>query len=58
MIDYSEGYLALKRLVDEVWDAILEQRYGDARALCDQIVVEARLTKAQVGAQTRGHEHD
>lgn len=58
MIDYSEGYLALKRLVDEVWEAILEHRYGDARALCDQIVVEARLTKAQIGVQTRGPDHD
>ena len=53
MIDYSEGYTELKRLVDEVWKAMVDQRFSDARALCDQIVVEARITKAQIGAQTR-----
>lgn len=53
MIDYAEGYTELKRLVDAVWQAMIDQRFSDARALCDQIVVEARLTKAQIGAQTR-----
>jgi hypothetical protein len=51
MVDYSEGYLELKRLVDEAWRLILEQRFAEARALCDEIVVTARLTKAQIGAQ-------
>lgn len=53
MIDYAEGYTELKRLVDDVWKAMVDQRFSDARALCDQIVVEARITKAQIGAQTR-----
>lgn len=48
MIDYSESYLAMKRLVEDVWDAVLEKRYADARGLCDQIVVEARITKGQI----------
>jgi hypothetical protein len=51
MVDYSEGYLKIKQLVDQVWQLILEQRFAEARALCDEIVVEARLTKAQIGAQ-------
>jgi hypothetical protein len=51
MVDYSQGYLELKRLVDEVWKLIQENKFGEARALCDEIVVTARLTKAQIGAQ-------
>lgn len=51
MNDYSEGYLGMKRLVDQVWQLIIEHRFAEARALCDEIVVEARLTKAQIGAQ-------
>ena len=51
MVDYSEGYLNMKRLVDEVWKLILTNKFSEARALCDKIVVEARLTKAQIGVQ-------
>ena len=51
MNDYSQGYLEMKRLVDEVWKLILENKFSEARALCDKIVVEARLTKAQIGVQ-------
>ena len=56
MIDYSEGYLELKRLVDDVWQALLEQRYADARELCSDMVVTARLTRAQIGAQFTPHD--
>lgn len=51
MIDYAEGHHQLKKLVDQVWQLLLEQRFAEARALCDEIVVEARLTKAQIGVQ-------
>jgi hypothetical protein len=51
VVDYSGPYLELKRLVDAVWQAVLEQRFDDARALCDLAVVEARLMKAQIGVQ-------
>ena len=51
VVDYSGPYLALKRLVEEVWQAVLEQRFDDARAMCDLAVVEARLMKAQIGVQ-------
>ena len=59
MNDYSEGYLEMKRRVDEVWQLILENRFSEARLACDAIVVEARLTKAMIGAQhpkETGHE--
>tara|TARA_R110000868_G_scaffold86778_3_gene243271 strand:- start:377 stop:556 length:180 start_codon:yes stop_codon:yes gene_type:complete len=51
MIDYSEGYLNLKKLVADLWDALNHGDPGQARVICDCIVVEARLTKAQIGAQ-------
>jgi len=51
MIDYSEGYLNLKRFVFELYEAMQHNNSTLAREICDQIVVEARLTKAQIGAQ-------
>jgi hypothetical protein len=51
MIDYSEGYLNLKRLVSDFWDAVLTNDTELAKTICDCIVVEARLTKAQLGVQ-------
>lgn len=51
VVDYSGPYLELKRLVDAIWQAVLEQRFDEARALCDLAVVEARLMKAQIGVQ-------
>ena len=51
MIDYSEGYLNLKKLIDDLWNAMLRDEAGQARVICDCIVVEARLTKAKIGAQ-------
>jgi soluble cytochrome b562 len=54
MVDYSEGYLELKQLVDKAWQLILDQKFAEARALCDEIVVTARLTKAQIGVQHDG----
>ena len=51
MNDYSQGSLDMKRLVDEGWQLILENKFSEARALCDEIVVTARLTKAQIGVQ-------
>lgn len=52
MIDYSEGYLNLKKLVADLWEAMNNGESGQARVICDCIVVEARLTKAKIGAQT------
>jgi hypothetical protein len=52
MTDYSEGYLNLKKLVGDLWEALNNGEHGQARVICDCIVVEARLTKAQIGAQT------
>lgn len=51
MIDWAEGHHVMKQLVSELYDAMLWHRTEEAKALCDRIVVEARLTKAQIGAQ-------
>lgn len=55
MIDYSEGYLLLQSLVKELYSACLKQNYAEARALCDQIVVNARMTRAQLSLQEKEH---
>lgn len=41
----------MKRQVDLVWKLLLEGRFAEARAACDMVVVEARMTKAKIGAQ-------
>jgi hypothetical protein len=51
MTDYSEGYLNLKTLVADLWAALMNNDLGQARVICDCIVVEARVTKAQIGVQ-------
>ncbi len=51
MIDYSEGHLLMKRLVHELYEACIGQEYSKARELCDQIVVTARMTRAQITIQ-------
>jgi hypothetical protein len=52
VVDYSGPYLELKRLVDAVWQAVMEQRFDEARVMCDLAVVETRLLKAQIGVQS------
>ena len=47
VVDYSEGYLNLKRMVDEIWQAIMENDM-----ICAATVVEARLLRHQIGIQS------
>lgn len=54
VVDYSEGYLNLKRMVDEIWQAIMENDMTRARDLCAATVVEARLLRHQIGIQSEG----
>jgi hypothetical protein len=51
VVDYSQLHLQLKAGVDAIWRAILEQRFSDARAMCDEMVVQSRLLKAQIAVQ-------
>ena len=53
MIDYSEGCTEMKRLADAIWQAMLDHKPLEAKELCNEIVVMARLTKAQIAVQTR-----
>jgi hypothetical protein len=52
VVDYSEGYLNLKRMVDEIWQAILDNDTTRARDICAATVVEARLLRHQIGLQS------
>ena len=51
MVDYSEGYLNLKRMVDDIWRAIMENDFNQARDLCAAATVEARLLRHQLAIQ-------
>lgn len=53
MIDYSEGCTEIKRISEAIWQAVLDERFVEARELCNELVVMARLTKAQIALQTR-----
>ena len=53
MIDYSEGCTQMKRLAEAIWQAMLDHNPLEAKELCDELVVTARLTKAQITIQTR-----
>jgi len=52
VVDYSEGYLNLKRMVDDIWRAIMENDTARARELCSAATVEARLLRHQLGLQS------
>lgn len=51
MVDYSEGILNLKKLVDSLHRTLLERDPMAARDMCAQIVAEARLVDKQVVLQ-------
>jgi len=57
VVDYSEGYLNLKRMVDEIWQAIMDNDMERARDICAATVVEARLLRHQIGLQSESR-HD
>ena len=51
MVDYSEGYLNLKQIVDEIWEAMMANDPIRASDQCAAVVVEARLLRHQIGIQ-------
>ena len=51
MVDYSEGYLKLKRMVEDLWLATNERDFMRARELCSDIAVEARMLRNQLVLQ-------
>lgn len=51
MVDYSEGILTLKGLVDSLHRMLLERDPMGARDVCAQIVAEARLVDKQIVVQ-------
>lgn len=52
MVDYSEGYINLKQMVDRIWIAIMDNDMARARELCTAATTEARLLGHQIGLQS------
>jgi hypothetical protein len=48
MIDYSEGYLALKKHLDDMWKATLTQDWQTAMTCCLSIQSLATLTSMKM----------
>jgi hypothetical protein len=48
MIDWAEGHHAMKQLVQELYEVMLKNDNAKARDICQQIIVEARLTRAMI----------
>lgn len=57
MIDWAEGQHKLKALTKELYEVMLSGQFDKARQICDEIIVEARLTRAMIGVQ-QGERHD
>ena len=58
MVDYSEGYLNLKRMVDQIWQAIMDDDMPRAKELCISATAEARLLHHQIGLQSDAQRKD
>lgn len=52
MIDWAEGHHVLKQLTNKLYEAMLSGQFEKARHICDEMIIEARLTKAKIGAQS------
>ena len=52
MIDWAEGHHTLKDLTKQMYEEMLKGNFKKAIELCDQIVVEARVTKAKIIVQS------
>jgi hypothetical protein len=51
MIDWAEGHHTMRDLLKDLYNTMLANDTDEAREICDEIVVIARLTKAQIGVQ-------
>ena len=52
MIDWAEGHHKIKALTQQLYEAMLCGQFEKARKICDEMIIEARLTKAKIGAQS------
>lgn len=50
MIDWAEGHHKINALAKKLYEEMLTGNFKKAIQTCDEIVVEARLTKARIGA--------
>ena len=59
MIDWIEGHITLNKMMKDLYAAMLVGDFKKATEICDEMIVEARLTKAKIGAQNEAlHRHE
>jgi len=51
MIDWVEGHQKVRELTGKMYEAMLVGDFQKAIEICDEMIVEVRLTRAQIGAQ-------
>ena len=51
MIDWIEGHITLNKMMKDLYAAMLVGNFKKATEICDEMIVETRLTRAQIGAQ-------
>lgn len=51
MIDWVEGHQKLRSLTAKMYEAMIIGDFKRAIEICDEMIVEVRLTRAQIGAQ-------
>lgn len=53
MVDWVEGHLRMMKLVKEFYEAMLWGETKKAMDLCEQIIIEARLTRITIKGQEK-----
>ena len=53
MVDWVEGHLRMMNLLKEFYEAMLWGNTKKALDLCEQIIIEARLTRTTIKGQER-----
>lgn len=50
MIDWAEGHHNIREMTKRMYEAMLVGDFKKAIEICDEMVVEVRITKAKIGA--------
>lgn len=56
MIDWAEGHHKINALAKKLYEEMLTGNFKKAMQTCDEIVVEARLTRAKIGADNHDNQ--
>jgi hypothetical protein len=53
MIDWVEGHLRMTKLLKALYDAMVRGDTAEGVDLCEQIIIEARLTRTTIKGQRK-----